>query len=471
MFKNLKNIEIMSTKNTLIQKTSRGGIVLFINLMTFSLFFLRDILASRFFGINRELDSIYLAIMVPSLATNFMFQPLSDFLIPKYQARLENQANILHLYLNTIIYIFIASLLVGGILFLGSNEIANILAPGFDLAGKEVVSSYIRFSIPIVIFGGLIVVSNVLLNSVGKYMFSALASLSVPVIAILYVVSFSKTFGVKSFIEGMIIGQIINLLLVILFLVCFLKNKYDYRGIKILYPKRTIFLEYGSQNLANLCFYGINAIGASMGTHFQEGTTTLIILVNKFISFFSNLFNTTYTSVLMPYMSRLFLNSDRQFHKESRHFLFILSSLSLVAVLGIMFTADYLSELLFLSSKIASDQKQNFSRFIELGIFQIPFLMSLVFLFKFLTINSKFIPLAIVSTLTILENILLTYLLKDHFGSLSLLIAPYIVLLSASLSMMIYLVVKKMSFVKKDLMYLSLIWGIISFLFYFEALK
>lgn len=455
---NVENFKTMNNKKELINKTYKGSLVLVINLCTFGLFFLRDILASRFFGISTNLDSVYLAIMVPSLIANFLYQPLSDLLIPKYQARLTNQSNIMHLYLNVIFYVAFSSLVISIIVFNMSGVLASILASGFSSDKQVLVASFIQKSTPIILIGGLIISTNIFLNTISMYVVSSAAAIVVPLVAIGYVYLFGAAKGEETFIVGMILGQIVNLLVV---LYCLIKNshgRYSYRGFKIQYLKKSAVFEYGSQNLANLCFYGLNTISASMGTHFQEGTTTLVILVNKLIGFFTNLFNATYTSVLMPYMSRVYLDSKARFNSETRMFLMVITSISFIGIIVVVSMSNIFSEVLFFSSKITADQKKDFVKYLELGIFQVPFLVSLIFLFKLLTINSKFKLLSILATLTIVGDVAAIYLLKGIYGVSSVLIAPYLVVLTIVALLLFYFKKYNHGISNKDYLILFSLW-------------
>lgn len=456
----------MNDKKELIQKTYRGSLALGVNLITFGLFFLRDILASRFFGISTNLDAVYLAVMVPSLLANFLYQPLSDLLVPKYQARLSNKSNILHLYLNVVFYVAITALIISFGVYHSSQFLASMLASGFSGNNQILVSGFIQSATPIILFGGLIISTNIFLNTIGLYLVSTSAAIVVPIIAIVFVFFKGKALGEVTFITGMIAGQFVNLMIVLFYLIKKSYGRFTYKGFQVLNLKKGIIFEYGSQNLANLCFYGLNTISASIGTHFQEGTTTLVILVNKLIGFFTNLFNATYTSVLMPYMSRVFIDSKERFRSETRLFLMIITIAGFLGVVIVVIFGNILSELLFFSSKITSEQKNDFVVFMELGIFQVPFLVSLIFLFKLLTLNSKFKLLAFLAVITIVSDVVLIFSLKKVYGVASILIAPYLVVMGVVAFLVFYFKKLKHGISSKDYLILSVLWTVLTlFLF------
>lgn len=452
----------MKLKSALGQKTFRGSIVLFINIITFALFFARDIFASRFFGLSSRMDAVYLGIMVPSLAANFLFQPLSDLLIPKYQARLVHNKNILHLYLNVLVYVGIVSFFISLGVYVFRDIFSNLLAFGFSVENRVLVASYISRSLPIIFFGGLIISTNIFLNSIGQYIFTASSALFVPIISISFIKIFGAKSGEISFINGMIIGQILNFLSVVCFLVFKSKKQYSYKNFKLIKISSSQIFQYGSQNLVNLCFYGFNAISASFGTHFHEGTTSLIILVNKLIGFFTNLFNNTFSSVLMPYFSRLFLGDKNRFHRENKMFLYLLTVLGLIAIIVIYFSSGLISHVFFSSSKITAIQSVNFIRFLRIGIFQVPFLITMVICFKWLTIYSEFKVLSIFSLLALGLDFLLNVLLKIHYGMLSILLAPYLTLLAIMIAALIIMLKKDIGVTKKDVIALTFIWTLMS---------
>lgn len=442
----------------LYKKTSRGSVVLAINIGTFGLFFLRDIFASRFFGLSSRMDAVYLGIMIPSLATNFLFQPLSDLLIPKYQARLVNNTNILHLYMNVMCYVFFSSLMISLMFYFLISPISSVLASGFSWENQALVANYISRSIPIIFFGGMIISTNIFLNSIGQYVYTASVALFVPIISILFIKLFGQTSGEISFINGMIVGQIFNFISVVLFLIFKSRNKFSYKDFKIIRISKVQMFQYGSQNLVNLCFYGFNAISASFGTHFHEGTTSLIVLVNKLIGFFTNLFNNTFSSVLMPYFSRLYLKDKNKFHKENKIFLYLLTLGGLIAILAIYLSSNFISHIFFSSSKITANQAVDFVKYLRIGIFQVPFLITMVICFKWLTIYSEFKVLSIFSIIALAMDILLNLGLKNYFGTLSILLAPYLTLLVVMIIALGIMYKKNIGIGKKDFLILTTVW-------------
>ncbi|MFA6238886.1 MAG: lipid II flippase MurJ [Bacteriovorax sp.] len=452
----------MKIKSALGQKTLRGSIVLCINTLTFALFFLRDIFASRFFGLSSRMDAVYLGIMVPSLAANFLFQPLSDLLIPKYQARLVQNKNILHLYLNVLIYVAVASFGITLSFYFFRDFLSSLLASGFSSENRLQVAQYIVRSLPIIFFGGLTISTNIFLNSIGQYIFTSSAALFVPIVSIGFVRFFGGGSGEISFINGMITGQILNFLSVVIFLVFKSRNHYSYKNFKLIKINHSQIFQYGSQNLVNLCFYGFNAISASFGTHFNEGTASLIILTNKLISFFTNLFNNTFSSVLMPYFSRLFLGDKDRFHRENKTFLYLLTLFGIIAIAAIYLSSGLISHIFFSSSKITADQAANFVRFLRIGVFQIPFLITMVICFKWLTIYSEFKVLSIFSVLALVLDFSLNLLLKNHYGMLSILIAPYMALLCTMITALIIMLKKDIGIKKSDVIILSSIWTLMT---------
>lgn len=448
----------MTTKKELIQKTYKGSFVLAINLVTFGLFFVRDIFSSRFFGLSKTLDSVYLAIMVPSLLANFLFQPLSDFLIPKYQSRIAQGGNILHLYLNAGFYVVITALFFSAVVYLLKSPISALLASGFSIEDRSIVADYIVKSIPIIFFGGLTISTNIFLNTIGLYLTSALAAIVVPVISIGMIYYLGAKGGEGVFITGMLLGQILNFLIVISVLFLKTRKEHNLSEFKVIRLRKSLVWEYGTQNLTNLCFYGFNAISASFGTHFHEGTASLVILVNKLIGFFTNLFNTTYTSVLMPYMSRVFIGSKDRFQQEGRFFLYLITIVSSLGVLCVVLGAGYLSQILFFSSKITIVQQADFVKYIGVGIFQVPFLISMVFFFKWLTIYSELRVLRFLSLFAILFDIGLNLILKDYFGVLSILLAPYLTLFLLMIVLVWVMGSKKIGIHLRDVILLTTLW-------------
>lgn len=443
----------------LIKKTYKGSFVLAINLFTFGLFFLRDILATRFFGLNSSMDSVYLGILAPTLLANLLYQPLSDYLVPKFQARLVQGLSAFQLYLNSVFYSALSGIILLFFFMLGRFIIADIIAHGFTLANKEIVAGYILTSLPIVFLGGMVVSTSIYLNSLGMYIFTAAAAAIVPILAIAYMYLYGHNFGVVSFIHGMILGQVLNLLILLIGVAKVKKNSGDSPKFKLIKIQKIQFFEYGSQNMVNLCFYGFGAIGASFGTNFQEGTTSIVIIVNKLINFFTNLFNATFSSVLMPYFSRVILGDKERFNREKRLFLYFVSFFGILSIALVYIFSGFIAKILFFSSKVSADQSLTFIRYVKLGSFQIPLLLSTILCFKWLTIQKKFRNLALFSFLAITLDILLNFILTKGVGVLSILLAPSITLACILMGVKYYMGNNQLGLTQKDFAIFSIIWA------------
>lgn len=445
-------------KADLRRKTIRGSLVLFINIIVFGLFFMRDILAARYFGLSSTLDSLFLGIMVPTLVSNFLFQPLHDFLIPKYQYRIHHNSGVMNLYLNVLYYSVFTSLFIIVATFLMQDFISNLVAHGFSYEQQKVVTFYMIRSMSILALGGIIISTNILLNSLGLYIQTSIVGAIVPFSAIIYVYFMGKTDGEISFIYGIIIGQVLNLLLLNIFLFSEIKKRNFKLQFKLIKLKPSHVRQYTSQNIVSLCYYGFNAIGASFGTHFHEGTASLVILVNKVISFFTNLFNNTFSSVLMPYFSRLFLGNENQFNKEKRSAYYLLTISGAIAALVISLFAKYISMLLFFSSKISQDHILDFETYIKLGSFQIPLFISIILSFKWMTIKSNFKGLVIFSVMALICDFLLIYTLRWNQGILSILTGPVVTLCILVILINFFMFKEKIGLIKKDLYFFTSFW-------------
>lgn len=442
----------------LIKKTYKGSFVLVINLFTFGLFFLRDILATRFFGLNSAMDSVYLGILAPTLFANLLYQPLSDYLVPKFQTRLVHGQSAFQLYLNIAFYSAMSALILLFFFMLGSHIVADILAHGFTMTNRDIVAGYIQASLPIIFLGGLVVSTSIYLNSLGMFIFTAGAASVVPILAISYMYLYGHKFGVVSFIHGMIFGQILNLVILLIGVFRVRKVSGDSPKFRLIKIQKIQFFEYGSQNLVNLCFYGFGAIGASFGTNFHEGTTSIVIIVNKLINFFTNLFNATFSSVLMPYFSRVVLGDKERFHREKKVFLYFVSFFGILSIVLVYIFSGLIAKILFFSSKVTADQSVTFIRYVKMGSFQIPLLLATILCFKWLTIQKKFKNLAYFSLFAISLDIGLNLLLAKGVGVLSILLAPSITLAIILIGVKYYMGKNRLGLTQKDFVIFSVIW-------------
>lgn len=447
----LKN-QLMKLKNN----SYKASMVLLLNLFVFFLFFARDILATRIFGLTTELDTIYFLLLIPTTLNYFLFFPLNESQTPKYQMLLSQKKELGAHFWKTNFYIVLTFSVIY-LSFLGLIQSSLIKTISFFSPYWVSLSGDLLLSLPILLLGGLIISANIFLNSLGMIFFTTVSSLTVPVSSIIFILLGDKHFHEKSFLYGMLLGQALNFIFVY-FAVCikFGKHFFFWKTISPIVTPKSIF-NYFSQGSSYFSLYGMTAMSASYAMGMHAGAVSMVLLVNKFVSFFSNLFQNVFNTVMYPYFSRLEM-SDRERFKEEK--LFYLVSLSFIGFLGIFCIAIFanpFAHMLFLSSKVKGEQIAVLSSMIKVGGIQLPMVMAMIIFFKWLNIKKDYLAMLALSALLLIIQYSFLSLLNKNLGFNIVFLATSLAFFGVGL--LFAMRVKKLeNFSIKDMLPFLIIW-------------
>lgn len=415
MIKYLKKFKTVSYKTSL---------VLLLNIFGFFLFFLRDILATRIFGLTSKLDAVYFLLLIPTTLTYFLFSPLYESQTPKYQQLLLEKKEIGAYFWKINYYVLFVFLIVClvcfGIIKSSFIQSFNILTLHF----LDRLNTDFLFALPMLLLGGWIISANIFLNSLGMIFFTTATSLVVPIASLVFILLGEKYFQEKSFLYGMLLGQIFNFVLIYAYAVVkFGKHFFYWRVIRPGIGLKSIS-RYFTQGSSYFCLYGMNALAASYAAGLHSGAVTMVLLVNKFVSFFSNLFQNAFNTVMYPYFSRIKMSDEDRFRKEK---LLYLSGLTFIGFLGVFLIAILsgpISHILFLSSKVQKDQVDIISAMIKIGGIQLPMIMAMILLFKWLNLRKDLSIMFVFSLMLIAIQYLFMRNLDSNLGFKIVFLAP-----------------------------------------------
>ncbi len=399
-------------------------LVLLLNLFGFSLFFARDILGTRIFGLTSKLDAVYILLLIPTTLTYFLFSPLYESQTPKYQLLISKKRELGALFWKVNYYILGAFILV---CLACTLMLQFSILREFSFIPQSFIISLnagLFIAMPMLLVGGWIISANIFLNSLGMIFFTTVSAIIVPIISILFILLGEKYFQENSFLYGMICGQALNFLLI--YIVIFARYGKGFLFWRVVTPtiKLKSILRYFSQGSSYYCLYGMNAVSAAYALGLDSGAVSMVLLVNKFVSFFSNLFQNAFNSVMYPYFSRIQMSDGVRFRKEKLMYLTGLSFIGFLGVFLIAILASPIAHLLFLSSKVQAEQVTMISAMIKIGGIQLPMIMAIILMFKWLNLRKDFYVMLGMSILLMVIQYGFMHLLGSDLGFNAIFLAP-----------------------------------------------
>lgn len=261
----------------------------------------RDLLLINRTGFTTSLDSFYLAMMIPMLLVGILAVPLGAALVVAlHQAkRREDVQSLISATCG-------ASLLVFGLLFLIALAAMGPFARGFVVNGDvPQVVMLMSISMLLVLFAGLVVTGNSLLNSLGKPVWGATAQLVVPLIAVGTVLVVPEVDLIVMAIVAMVFGQAFNL--AILYAIACKEGYHLYPAalFKMLPRLSAPLASYSWLVVAAMLINLVTPLNYWFASRLGEGSVSTWAVGSKLVQMFTVMGAGLLSAVWVPYLSKL----------------------------------------------------------------------------------------------------------------------------------------------------------------------
>jgi len=398
------------------------GAGIYVSILTFLGFigfFYRDVLMAHKFGLNAELDSFFVALLIPMTIVTIICIPFGAAFTPFFLASVESRDE---KETKKLISRVSAAILVKlSIVCLALYFIVPYLLPyvGFENRNDDVlrVQELTRMAIPILFFSGTVILGNTILNALGKVVSAGLAQLIVPIIAIAAVVFYGHEYGAEAAILGMLLGQLFNLLIIQVRV-----RRYGYSLIPKFDLRENYFLEgFLSQYFPLIVaafFMGVAVLVSTiLATSLPEGGVSVFNLGSKVILLVTGLLGAAISTVMLPYFSSLIAKKHViAARRELSVFLLFLTAFTIPISTGLFVYARPIVELIFKGGELSSNDLELVARVMQYATVQLPFFACNVLLLKYATATKHVISISIVAVLALMINIAASLLLMRHMG-------------------------------------------------------
>ena len=330
---------------------------------------------ARIYGIGGELDTFYLATMIPMFIVTVFCIPFGQSVVPiltKIQKLDRNQfyQKVRHLaYLIFFICLFlcITTYILSDFIFIALNYF-GLIERSNDIKVMQITI------LPILLFSGLVILGNTVLSLGKRYVYPAFLQTIVPFFAIIFLLIFGKFLGVYAVILGMILGQLINLVMV--------NNALKHEGVSLLplkdkkgiFNDQLLLNDYSHLVLIAIFSAILIPINSFFCSSLGQGAVSIFNLGMKFSLFVMGIFSSLFTFILLPYLSKLLnYKSQNTLNKETFYILLCGSLFFTFYSLLIFIYANSISGLIFTYIVIEKATILGLASVMKYSVIQLPF--------------------------------------------------------------------------------------------------
>lgn len=407
-----------------------GLYVMLLTLIGFIGFFYRDILMAYTYGLGMELDSFFVALLIPMTVVTIICMPLGAAFTPIFLVSQEKRSSkeMQQLVSGVASMVVLILFVVCTALYYSLPYLLPHVVADGDSNNLERIYDLTLMALPILFFSGPVILGNTILNAMGRVVVTGMAQLIVPVIAIMAVVIYGEHYGVQAAMFGMIAGQLLNLTIVQLVI-----KKYGFS----LSPKYYLLNKNDLNHLITqylplvaTAFFVSMAIlvNTLLAMALPEGNVSVFSLGNKVVLLITGLVGAAISTVMLPYFSALIAKNHLvSARRELSVFLLVISFLSIPISTAFFIWAKQIIELIFIGNDF---DVGSVARVMQYAVVQIPFFACNILLLKYATATKHVFAILSVAILGLAINVIASLFLMKVMGVAG-------IALAASLSMIV----------------------------------
>lgn len=393
--------------------------VIVLTFLCFFGFFIRDILMAREFGLAQSLDNFYIALIIPMFIVTVLLIPAGNAFIPLYLDFKQRVTftGCFDLIRSFALWISIVSLIICLILFsFGPSILSKLISIKSDVDIVELNTLY-HLALVLLLFGGLVILGNSVLNAESRALLSTGAQLIVPVTSIVALLLFGQQFGVYSVMYGMLLGQVLNLVIVHFSL------KYHLLSLipsfnKLDKNEASIFVKLYIPQMVSVLFTGLALPLASiLAVSLPSGAVSVFNLGSKVVIFITGIITAVMSVIILPYFSNLVVKNHIVELRRELSFFLLLSTFISVPISFLMYVyAESIAQILFTGGRFDSNSTAQVVRVMQYSIVQLPFFVCNALLLKFALASKHLVSILVVSIWGLLVTLGSSLLLTDYMG-------------------------------------------------------
>lgn len=429
-----KKIKKLSQKKVLRNLILVSGITLVISVLGF---YKETVIAANY-GLSIELDSFYVALLIPGVINSVFLNSFKSVLIPNYINEVNKKGNIGSFQSTSLLITLIVSIIFAGITYLSTDTFLELLYPNKSYDFYQMVKEQLPILLFAIFFWGLSSTLGALLNVNEEYRFSSFSGIFTPICILLGVFLFKEQFKNTLLAWGTTLGAFascVYLLIVVKHKKLIILNKPNYQNTNIKIAFQQLPAKISSGLLTSLN----SVVDQFFAAQLVIGSIAALQYGLKIPAFLSNLLLIAMGNVLLPYFTKLVLtNRKMAFKNLFKNIKWVFIGLVILTLFGILLS-DFIVVLLFQRKEFTSDDTQVVSTLQQIFITYIPFKITGMIMVNFATSINKNNIMAYISFVALILNLILDYIFMEIYGVFGIALCTTVITVLKSIAMYWYL--------------------------------
>lgn len=271
------------------------------------------VLIANFFGVSVQKDMWLLALSLVISLDTAVWGPLNDVFRAKFvtlkETGGENKA--INLTQSLLFYMFVFSCLLVAVIYIYPDFFANLISSGYSAVEHEQFIYMLRLVAPILLINQASLIGISILNAYNSFVIPEIASFVSQVINILILLFFVNQLGIYS----LVVSTFSSLLILVIFIIYKIKRS-NIQIFRFFIPKFSHFKIFFLFALPLFIPYSIGQLNgliekkliSSLGT----GAVSVIDFSRKFPDMINVIISSIILTVLMPTITKSFVNNDKK---------------------------------------------------------------------------------------------------------------------------------------------------------------
>ncbi len=323
-------------------------ILIIITIMTSIFGFAKSIALAYYYGASSIADVYVIATTIPTLFFAFFGIAVKSGVIPIYnQIVINDDVDDAHYFLNNLISLLTILLIFCALfIFLFSNQLVEILAPGLSDNSIIMASSITRITAFSIILQGVTAILQTYLNIKNKFTIAALSIMPLNIIILLSII-LSAEYGFIYLAYGFLVGTLAQTLMLVFVVI---KNKYSF---KLTFKPNDLnikkFLILIAPILLSVIVNDINImIDKALASQVVIGGVSALNYSQRLVTFIQSTIIISISTIAFPQFSKYYSEKNMSRLKGS-----IIDNLKLVLliifpiVMGVVFYSSEIVELIY----------------------------------------------------------------------------------------------------------------------------
>mgnify|MGYP003634068210 CR=1 FL=1 len=429
-----RNIKKIAQKKVLQNLALVSGVTFFISLLGF---FKETVVAANF-GLSLQLDTFYVAILIPGVINSVFLNSFKSVFIPNYINEIGIKGNIGSFQTTSLFVTVFVSLFFAIITYLSTNTFLEVLYPNKSLEFYLLVKEQLPILLFAIFFWGLASTLGALLNVNDEYRFSSFSGIFTPIFILLGIFLFKEHYKNTLLAWGTTVGAFASCI----YLLIVAKNKklivlgtpdYQNNNIKIAFQQLPAKISSGLLTALN------SVVDQFFAAQLVIGSIAALNYGLKIPAFLSSLLLVAFGNVLLPYFTKLVLtNRKLAFDNLFKNIKWVFIGLVVITIFGILLS-DFIVTLLFQRKEFTAEDTQVVSTIQKIFLAYIPFKIAGMIMVNFATSINKNSIMAYISLVALILNLILDYIFIEIYGVFGIALCTTIITVLKSMTMYWYL--------------------------------